>query len=102
MTHELEPQAELVGPEERGLHGPRRQSEDLSGNGNGLIGGARPVTDAAGDVAAREDRDTRSSGREELACGLDADTHECDIAAHLASARHHPGRSRSRSRRCAP
>ena len=57
VTHELEPKVELVRPEVGGLRGMRRQAEDLPGDGCGLGGGTRPVTEPAGDVAAGEDRD---------------------------------------------
>ena len=63
----------------------RRQAEDPPGNGCSLSGGARPVTEPAGDVAAGEDRDAGERDRQEIGGGLDAYAHEPDIAAELAS-----------------
>ena len=63
---ELEPQAELIGPEEVRLGGLRRQGEDPACDGGGFGGRARPVAGPARDVAAGEDRRSLDRARHEL------------------------------------
>src|SRR6478736_169020 len=77
VADELQPEAELIGPEERRLPRERIEPEQAPGGLDRLRRGAGPVTTAASVVAARIDRGLRPTA--ELMRRLNADGDEHDV-----------------------
>jgi hypothetical protein len=87
VTYKLESKAELVRPEEGGLHGMRRQAKDPPGNSCRLRRGTRPVAEPTSDVAAGKERCVGDRDRQQIGGGLNTDADERDIAAEPAPIR---------------
>src|SRR5512133_2522785 len=83
VADELDPQAELVGPEECGRRREQLEPEQAPRSGDTVCRGARPVTWATRGVAGELDTGHDHRG---LTDRLDSDGDERDVARHLAAA----------------